>query len=472
MQFLKKYRSDIFILAGLAVVYFAIRLANLTILPIFTDEAIYLRWSQVMTTDASLRFLPLVDGKPPLFMWLVTVAMKILKGVDPLLVGRLVSIGAGFLGITGIYFTAYQLFQNKKISLLSAICYLLSPFTFFYDRFAMADSLLAAIGIWSFGLTVMLVKSGRLDVAMILGFVIGLGRLTKTPAIFFVLLLPITAILFNWRNLKGWTLLLLSAGISEMIYSVLRLFPLFNMIAQKNLEFTVAFPRFLSNPLEFFWRNFPMLLSWEFWYLTPLVSIVVLIGFFFGLKKHPRESLLLVSCFLIHLVAMSFFNKVIYPRFLLTFTPMLLILAAYGLNNLKYYFYPFIFVFPAIINLLLIINPVKAPLLQADRDQYIDGWPAGNGMIEVREYLKNKSGVIATEGTFGLMPYALELYQKDYHDMQIKSYWPLPEKTVPGTDYLFMYQRQSEPDGWKLQELMRFKQGNSNDYLRLYKVLN
>ncbi|PJC29059.1 hypothetical protein CO053_01275, partial [Candidatus Shapirobacteria bacterium CG_4_9_14_0_2_um_filter_40_11] len=42
--------------------YFLTRLFHLTIIPVFCDEAIYIRWAQVMRAVQSLRFLPLTDG--------------------------------------------------------------------------------------------------------------------------------------------------------------------------------------------------------------------------------------------------------------------------------------------------------------------------------------------------------------------------------------------------------------------------
>ncbi|KKU74843.1 MAG: hypothetical protein UX99_C0005G0003 [Candidatus Amesbacteria bacterium GW2011_GWB1_47_26] len=60
------------IIIGLSILLLAttLRFWNLNSLPIFADEAIYVRWSQVMRAESSLRFLPLSDGKQPLFMWL------------------------------------------------------------------------------------------------------------------------------------------------------------------------------------------------------------------------------------------------------------------------------------------------------------------------------------------------------------------------------------------------------------------
>lgn len=461
-------RLDIFLGLFLLGGYLVSRLINLGIIPIFTDEAIYLRWSQIMAHDAALRYLPLIDGKPPLFMWLTSVVMRLMPTLDPLLTGRLVSVGAGLGGLVGIFFTSYVLFRNKKISYLSALLYLICPFTFFYDRFGLVDSLLAMWGIWSLGLGVLLVQTLRLDVAMILGMVIGFGLLTKSPALFFLFLMPLALIVGKW-HWKLAPLFVVVLVLAQGFFSILRLFPLFNMINQKNHEFILTLAQFFQNPLQNFWGNFKTLATWEIGYLTIPIVLLIILAF----KKYFRLSIMIGSLFVIHIVYMSVFNKVIYPRFLLTFTPYLLILAAVGLSNIKNMtlIILIILIQPLYTNFKLITDPVNAPLLQADRDQYIDGWAAGYGVKEVRVFLADKTGVIATEGTFGLMPYSLELYQKDYPNVEIKPYWPLPATSPAGTNYLLVYQHIAPPIGWKTEEIMRFRQGNSQDFLQLYKVL-
>ena len=78
---------------GISIFYFATRLPNLNSLPVFGDEAIYMRWSQVIKNVETLRFIPLNDGKQPLFMWLV---VPLLKYFSPLIAGRLLSIISGY----------------------------------------------------------------------------------------------------------------------------------------------------------------------------------------------------------------------------------------------------------------------------------------------------------------------------------------------------------------------------------------
>src|SRR3989344_5687674 len=124
-----------------------IRLINLTNIPIFGDEAIYIRWAQVMRAESTLRFLPLSDGKQPLFMWLIIPFTKVLS--DPLVAGRIVSVLSGLGSLIGIFVLSHILFNSYKTSLLASIIYAVSPFSVFFDRLALADATLSMFGIWT-----------------------------------------------------------------------------------------------------------------------------------------------------------------------------------------------------------------------------------------------------------------------------------------------------------------------------------
>src|SRR3990167_1466866 len=88
MAFVRAHAREI--IAGVAIIglYFFTRLLNILDLPIFTDEAIYVRWSQIAEQDANWRFISLTDGKQPSFVWIAMIVMKFVS--DPLLSGRLV----------------------------------------------------------------------------------------------------------------------------------------------------------------------------------------------------------------------------------------------------------------------------------------------------------------------------------------------------------------------------------------------
>ena len=479
-------KKDFSIGVLVTVLFFSFRLINLGAIPIFTDEAIYLRWSQIMVTDASLRYLPLVDGKPPLFMWTTSIVMKVLPHIDPLLTGRLTAVGSGFLALCGVVFTSWIIFKNRRVSLLAAVLYIFVPFTFFYDRFGLADSMLAMWGIWSLGLSVLLVQTLRLDVAMILGMIIGFGFLTKSPALFFLVFSPLSIGFFNFKSthrirqlMKLVSLFLVVVVISQGIYSILRLFPLFNMIGQKNLEFAIPVSELLKNPFMYLFGNLKALVSWEVGYLTLPVSLLVIWAGIKGLIKRSYGEILLSSCFVIFTLAMAAANKVIYPRFLLIFTPGLLILGALSLSQFKKWSWVIliaILIIPIYTDIQLMINPITAPIPDADSGQYINGWAAGYGVKDVRNFLASQPGktTIITEGTFGLMPYSLDLYQKDYPNVEIKSYWPLPKQSeivFKNPTYLLIYQHEKAPEDWKVKLINSYQQGTSPEFLKLYQVL-
>ena len=88
-DFMKKNKNYLY-LGIILVFYFISRLVNLNSLPVFGDEAIYVRWAQIIKSVDTLRFIPLTDGKQPLFMWLNAATLKFI--VDPLIAGRIISV--------------------------------------------------------------------------------------------------------------------------------------------------------------------------------------------------------------------------------------------------------------------------------------------------------------------------------------------------------------------------------------------
>src|SRR3989344_8241289 len=112
MVFGKIRISTFLILLLVAGLFFLTRLTHIMSLPIFTDEAIYVRWSQIARQDAAWRHISLTDGKQPLFIW---IAMNIMRIVDdPLFASRLVSVLAGFGTLIGIFFLSLEIFKKKR----------------------------------------------------------------------------------------------------------------------------------------------------------------------------------------------------------------------------------------------------------------------------------------------------------------------------------------------------------------------
>lgn len=494
-------KKDIWVAVGLTTGFWATRLFNLRLWPIFTDEAIYTRWSQIALHDASLRFLPLTDGKQPLWHWFTMVAMKVIS--DPLIAGRFVSAAAGFGALIGIFFLAWELFHKKHAALIASILYLFTPFNFFYDRIALVDSMLAMWGIWALYFGVKTAKSLRLDHAMLTGFAIGAGLLTKSPAVFWQYLFPLNLLfLHQKRHVGRWLALSVpTMVIAEAMRNIMRLSPWMHMIGRKNLEFVVSFSDFFKEPWRWFWGNLPSLTKWWVGWLTWPLMVVSILGFVMMLLpgKHPlrlrgkfREVVFLLVHAAVPLLAAAAFGKVIFARYMLFATPPLLLAAAVATDRIltlsnkieaKVVFVSFLAVAAVFLDFKILTDPLRAPIIQADRDQYVDGFPAGWGIDEVIGFLKREASdkkiFLGTQGTFGLMPASFELYLWDNNNIEIRGYWPVSKVPKDVVDkagekptyfvYYESYEGQIPPQD-NIELVKAYQKGIGNRFMYLYRV--
>jgi 4-amino-4-deoxy-L-arabinose transferase-like glycosyltransferase len=485
-----------FVLATLilGVLYLATRLFNLTILPIFTDEAIYIRWSQIGSRDAEWRFISLVDGKQPMFTWIMMGLLRFIQ--DPLIAGRMVSVIAGFISAIGLWILSFELFKSKKVSFTTVALYIISPFALMYDRLAMYDSLVAAFSIWSLYLGILLVRHIRLDVALLLGMCLGAGMLNKTSGFLSLYLLPLTLVLFDWRTkdrktrfLRWVGLVIVAALLSQVIYAILRLSPLFAMVGQKDLVFVYSLTELLASPFKFLVGNIRGLFDWLTHYLTWPVFISALVPLFW-FKNKWRETVLLAAWWFVPFVGLAQFGRVLYPRFILFMSMPLLILAARVLVHLIWtkrtlmtYVLIAVICVPSILSSYFILtNPLYAPIPFSDKSQLIDDWPSGWGVSEVNAFITKESQTqdiaVYTEGTFGLFPYAIEMYQVDNPRVVVKGLWPVPQEMPEEIEnianekptYIVFNQTQAIPP-WPLTLISEYQKGNRKDvFMRLYRI--
>ena len=453
---MKKFFQDnlYYVLGGIVVlILFSLRFVNLTILPVFADEAIYIRWAQIMKAEETLRFLPLSDGKQPLFMWLVIPFLKFIS--DPLMAGRLVSVFSGFGTLIGISFLSYLLFKSKKVSLIGALIYSLSPFAFFFDRLSMVDSLLTMFGIWTFIFSYLLITKSRLDFALLSGFALGGAWLTKSPALFFALMLP-TLLIFSDRKkyLISIFYLLITILIGYGFYNILRLGPNYSMIAARTLDYIWPINHILTSPFD---PLKPWLLqSWQWLVMMGPLPIIVLwlTGYMVNIKKYWKELFILTIWFLGPIFVESEFAKVLTARYIFLTIPFLIIIASSAFleerkNWMKFLSLVLIFFVAQslIFDYHLLVNSEKANLPRSERSGYLEEWTAGQGIRESAEYLKlqitnlksNEHIVVGTEGYFGTLPDGLQAYLNKEKQITIigvgLNFTDLPKSLIESRDF-------------------------------------
>ena len=427
IKFLQKQKWAIIFILGILLIFFLIRFINLTILPVFADEAIYIRWSQIMRSEPTLRFLPLSDGKQPLFMWLTIPFLKVFT--DPLIAGRCLSVLSGLGSLVGLAFLVWLLFKEKRIFLIAAFFYAVVPFFVFFDRLALVDSLLTMFALWLACLSLWLINYQRWDLAMITGMVLGGALLTKSPAIFFALFIPVGLLFLSFKKKNNFLRILALWAIVWIfgfgIYNfLLRLGPGFQMIATRNKDYLFSLKEILSHPLDPLKPHLGDLASWFPNLLTWPILLLSLGGLLVGLKNKFRQTLFLLIWLLIPLLAQSVFAKVFTPRYILFTVWPFLIFAALFMDwlwsklkkkNYLLIILLLIIVIPAIrYDWLLLTNPEKAPLPRNLRNGHLEEWTAGQGLKESAEFFKEKAKsskvFVGTEGFFGTLPDGLQIY--------------------------------------------------------------
>lgn len=432
----------------LVIAYLVFTLWNLTKLPIFVDEALYLRWAQIAWHDASWRFISLTDGKQPLYTWAVIPFMKYLH--DPLYAGRLTSALSGLGTLLGAVYAGWLL-SGKKLAFWSGLVTLISPFLFFYNRFAVMEGMMIMFGVWIFNGAILLARTRRLDVALILGLWTGLALLVKSPAMFYMLLVPSAYLLvvdfksiFSKNTWKYLGLVLVVWVLAMAIYNIQRLSPWMHMIGQKNAFFIVPYNEIFSEPARLI-NNFYDIWRWHGAYTTIPVLLMALYGAILWFKKDWRGSLLSLGWFFLPVLGTILLARLFAPRYMVFTTPFLLLFTGYGLSKIKTLstqlaVFAIITVLPAILIGKLIFDPLHFPYVDVD-EGYVNGWSAGNGVKQMADWAVQRIGetgkpiTIYTEGTFGILPHGLELYA-DGRTTQLTIIGLYPINEIPPLDTL------------------------------------
>lgn len=444
MVLLRKH-TQVIVLGALLLLYAGTRFLFLTNLPIFTDESIYIYWAKYIETNHSHWFLSLTDGKPPLLIWAIGIFLSIFPDNWYLISGRLPSVIAGGASVIGIYFLAKTLFQSPRGGYISSLLYIISPFTLFYDRMALFDSLLSSMLIWSVYFAIKTGISFKVKDAVLWGLFLGLAFLSKPTAIIFMLLTPLGLLLFiNKEKLKKHfkkiiLLIFLALGISQIINNLQRLSDAYPQAAIKNQQFQQPISELLANPFALVESNLNGFSSWIIAYYTLPVFILGIFCFVLLCFRFPKVGFFVLSLWIVPIAIFAIVGREIFPRYILFITPYFFLPIGYGINLilsqrpaykllfisvLLIVFYPSVF-----FSYLVVTNPVKAPFPVTDYHQYVADHPSGYGLDRIftflrREGQKNKVTVFV-QGTFGLYPYAFDLEFWNNPNITILGRWPL-----------------------------------------------
>lgn len=444
MDLVKKYRLELGFYVFLIFFLFT-RLYNILLLPIFTDESIYIYWAKTIVTTHAHFLISLSDGKPPLLVWMISVLLSILPSNLYLLAGRLPSVLSGFLAVIAIYKLTYILFKDKKAAYIAMLLYTITPFTLFYDRMALFDSLLCSMLLWSVYFSIKTAASLLYKDAILWGIFLGVAFLAKPPAQLFLFLTPVCFFVFADHKVifkdkkKLLILLIIPILISLTFDNFQRISGAYALMQIKNRQFQYPITEVIKDPLLHVPSNFKGLFNWLISYMTIPIFVSGFISSLFLIFKKRKEGLVLFGFWLLPIIAFGIIGREIFPRYILFVVPYLIIPFSFVLSTFIRKSVKFsaltIIVFVVIVfqalnfDYLIITNPPKAEFPETDYHQYISDHPSGYGLDKIFSFIHEKSKTekitVVTQGTFGLYPYAFNLEFWDNPNVVIIGDWPL-----------------------------------------------
>lgn len=430
--------------AWISILYLVIHLPMLLALPIFADEAIYIHWSQLIIDDASrFGFFSMADGKPPFFMWLLSLTLRL--GNDPLFLARLTSVAVGLATVHVMGALARVISGNKRVILITQLITIFAPFWWFYHRMALMDGLLTLFIALSFYYGVRIAIRCQRETAfaydtipyiLLLGLSFGGAMLTKTPALFAIPVLAMTPLfalvkrqeqnrsVFE-RLIESCILIGIGGFIGCVFFLFLRVSPFFGSLFARSSDFTFTMKEVLNGEWKFvLFSSLPREFVWISMYMTYAVVVSSMLGFFSRSTRKVTVFLFLAS--LLFAAPLVAFGRVLYPRYFLPVAPFLTLSAAIGLNTLctkkgrwiallfvvVFFFESTRFIVPGL------MQTESIPFTAIDRMQYEEEWSAGFGNNEVRDYVRQRYSqigtkkriIVLTEGAFGTLPDGLSIY--------------------------------------------------------------
>lgn len=429
--------SRVFSAAFFIVLFLLTRLIALTLLPVFADESIYIRWAQLIIDDwRQYLFFPLNDGKTPIFIWLLVPILRLVN--DPLLAGRLLAVSAGLLQLVIARKLVKEL--GGKDGAVTAVSWiiLIAPFWYFHHRMALMDGLLTALlsVSWLFLLKTYNSHKNTLVLYAASGFAFGLALLTKLPALLFIPILCLTPFLHMQRKFPQWRSLAAPAipiAFGLFIFFLLKIHPAFGQLFSRGGDFLYSFSELSHRGLlPGFIRNVTLVFSTFFSYIPWPILLLPCAGLFIdGLRK---KNALLIASTLAFLLPILILGKTVYPRYILPAALPLTLSAALVFEQwylrtqllvrrpLRFLLSTALLVamvsiaFTTAFQFILVSwkNPDFLPYVPIDRTQYAEEWSSGHGVREATTLIQSEaqtaSIAVATEGFFGTLPDAILMY--------------------------------------------------------------
>lgn len=483
----------------LSFIYFLFRLINLTSIPIFNDEAIYLDWGWREIHYPNNLFYSLFDGKQPFLMWMFGISESFFS--DPLFAGRLISVITGFLTGLGIYYIGKKYF-GRNIARYSFLFYIVIPLFSFFDRQALMESAISSVGVWSCYFLINIFNEKDRKSSIMLGIILGIGFFIKSTVLIFFISAIILSFFYlikqaDKQKKKIIQYIFLSFLISQIILIFLYTQDKFWSSLSMNNRYSLTITEIMSFPFSRWFQTIKNSLELEFWYLTPLPLILGTAGIINIFKRNTKRKY--IACwFLINMIFMIFFARDISARYIVPFLPLFTIFICYFLFEVlktKKTFSMVLFflyvLFPSLITIVQIFSPLdyfyfldKLTKL-SQKQEYVAGWTSGYGVRDTYEFIKEKNknnfAVVGVRLDAGNPENAIFTYF--YKEANIKPIFLdskglspniLSSNCIKSNIPIYFVSRSNQLAGLDkfLYEIKRFYKPEGKEYIGIYRLRN
>lgn len=287
--------------------------------PVLTDEAIYLRWAEIIDHQGQW-FISLLDGKQPLAFWIYAILRKTLGG-DPLFAARGVSALAG-AATTGLLFLIAKRVAGPRAGLLTAVMWAVFPWSLIYDRMVFTESLVNLAGVAVVYTALRAFNDHGWKPTAICGVTLSLAFLVKSTSLLFIFAIILIAFTYARRSL-----VLILARLALIAAAVVICFllmtaatpdaPTFatgNIVLHHTSRFA-SIGDILGNPLLYASQHFPRVATTLPYYLPWPALIASFAAFGYLLLKKSPAAWIIIGASIIPLFIQIFFLTAFTTRF-------------------------------------------------------------------------------------------------------------------------------------------------------------
>ena len=413
-------------------------------LPIFGDEAIYLRWAQLIRQGHT--WISLIDPKPPLHFWLIALFYNWSR--DPLLASRLISVACGVLSIPALAAVCIELApfargegeeggpSGRILALVACVLAIFCPFLNFYQRLGTADALfilemLAAVWLSLRWARLAAQQKRAWPTAITFGLAMASAMMTRQGLSYVLWALPPIAYLLHTparRLLFKSILQVFTAGIIALVLWIPYLTADLHRFAEERggtaneiktrILYQNQFTDSTKSRLDILRWNATCVFiptwnengepetGWLYLYLTWPVYVATVAGFLWlALRRQWKLLLLLILWTFLMLGVPMALGAVLRSRYIVAAVPPLVIAAAYLLLELVGLAFSLRrewlgWCIATALLAGLIILPIREigtqgtrwweqTLTREDRYQHITGWTAGHATMDAIDFIKN-----------------------------------------------------------------------------------